>query len=206
MGLENIIHNLDDAHISEVMRVEAEAWPEELRASEEKFRSRLKIFPEGFFGIYVGSVLAGTLTSMRTNKQPTEDLKWAEVTGDGYIKNHEPNGRWLYVASLGISGRHAGQGLGKQLLAGGAFRLAKTSGCAGVFLQARPCDYDKYCKTNGELPIERYLKLRKADGSHIDKELRFYERAGFEIVKPVENGEEDKASRNYTVTMQYLVK
>ena len=205
MGLEIIITNLVDAHISEVLRVEAEAWPEELRASEEKFRSRLRIFPEGFFGACVNDILAGVLTSMRTSRMPEEKLTWNEITGNGYIKNHENNGDWLYVVSLGVSPKFSGRGVGNNLVAY-AIKFAKNLGCAGLFLQARPIGYDSHCKANGDVPIEKYLLMRSADGKHIDKELRFYERAGLQIVKPVENGEVDAASRNYTVSMQYLVK
>ncbi len=206
MELESIIiDNVPVAHVSEVIRVEKEAWPEELRAPEDKFRQRLEKFPHGFFGIYVNGVLAGTLTSMRTNKTPQEDLKWDEVTGNGYVSTHEANGAWLYVVSLGVSEKYSGKGLGASLI-GKATEFAKSLGCEGLFLQARPCEYDTYCKANGDLPIGEYLKLRRLDGQHIDKEIRFYEKSGLKIVKPVEDGEIDAASRNYTVTMQFLAK
>lgn len=198
---EILVRNISKDDLDDVLAVEEAAWPEELHANREKFESRLEMFPDGFFGIYVDGKLVGTLTSMLTNTEPSEELTWAELTDNGYIKNHEPKGKWLYIVSLAVS--KPGVGYGSQLLSR-AIGFSKERGCVGVYLQARPCEYDKYCSEKKEISIEEYLKITRKDGLSIDKEIRFYQNNGFIVVKPIENGEMDKESRNYTVTMILL--
>jgi len=61
------VRNVRREELDEVIRVEKEAWPAELRASKDKFESRINVFPEGFFGVYVNDKLVGVSTSISIN-------------------------------------------------------------------------------------------------------------------------------------------
>ena len=56
------VRNVTREELGEVIRVESEAWPKEIRAPKEKFKKRIEVFPQGFFAVYVDGVMAGIST------------------------------------------------------------------------------------------------------------------------------------------------
>src|SRR3989344_3067551 len=67
---------------------------------------------------------------------------------------------------------------------------------------SRIAGYDAYCREQGEIPIEGYIKLLRGNGELLDPELRFYTRNGLSLqsIKP-NYMEDDKESRNYGAIM-----
>jgi ribosomal protein S18 acetylase RimI-like enzyme len=192
------VRNIKADEMNEVVRVEREAWPEEIRAPRNKFKSRMETFPKGFLGIYVDGELAGVSTSQLI-KYPNEKLtSWEEITDNGFITNsHCRGGNALYVVSLGISGKYRGMGLGTQLL-NSQKDLTKYLELDSLVLGARVPEYNK--KKN--IKPEDYVVLKRDDQELFDSELRFYNRAGLEILRIVSNYmEDDPESLNYGVIM-----
>lgn len=197
---KNLSLDKKDIFIKEVLEVEKSAWPPELRASKEKFVSRLEMFPDGFFVAQINGKIKGVTTSQVTH-YPSSTKTWDEITDNGFIaKTHDPNKNALYVVSIGVAADTQRVGLGGMLLEAQK-NLAFHRNLKCLFLGARVPGYDKYCKEHGEISIEEYLRLKNKQNESIDPEVRFYERKGFGIVKIVANFEPDKESRNYGVIM-----
>ena len=194
------IRNAKSEDMSYVMQVEEEAWPEEIRATEEKFQSRFNVFPKGFFLAELEDKgVVGVSTSEIINYSSEEPpLSWEEITDNGYIKKtHTPEGNALYVVSLGVSPRGSGQGVGSQLVEAQK-NLVRELGLDYLVLGARAPQFHKY----PELGIEAYLAKKNDKGEPLDPEIRFYSRLGLEVVKPVLNYmDEDPESRDYGVVM-----
>lgn len=190
-----------DKFLKEVMDVERSAWLPELQASKEKFISRLEIFPKGFIVARVNGKIKGVTTSQITTYDPLEQKTWDEITDNGIIKRtHNPSGNALYVVSVAVSADTQGMGVGSKIVEEQK-NLARQLGLKLVFLGARIPGYNKYCKQNGEISVEEYLKLKNQNGESVDPEIRFYQRQGFHPSKIIQEFEPDIGSRNYGVVV-----
>ncbi|MEM4270623.1 MAG: GNAT family N-acetyltransferase [Candidatus Pacearchaeota archaeon] len=198
---KNISESEKDNFLEQVISVENNAWPPELRASKEKFASRLKVFPDGFFVVKVDGRIKGVTTSLITTYDPSITRTWDEITDNGvFKKSHNPSGNALYVASVGVSADAQGQGIGGKLVQS-QIELAKKLGLKYLYLGARIPGFDLYCRQNGDISPEEYLKIKNEKGDTYDPEIRFYERQGLHIAKIMPNFEPDTQSRNYGIVM-----
>lgn len=190
-----------DKFLNEVMDVERSAWRPELQASKEKFVSRLEVFPQGFIIARVDGKIKGVTTSQIATYDPLEKKTWDEITDNGMIKRtHNSSGNALYVVSVAISADTQGMGVGSRIVEEQK-KLAKQLGLKSVFLGARIPGYNKYCKQNGEIPVEEYLKIKNQDGESVDPEIRFYERQGLRPSKIIPEFEPDIDSKDYGVVV-----
>ena len=192
--------NKDD-FLDKVMEVERSAWPPELQASKPKFESRFNIFPEGFFVVRLEGKIKGVTTSQITAYDRFSNRTWDETTDNGMIeKTHNPHGNALYVVSVGVDINSQGMGVGSKLVQS-QIELAKAWGLKYLFLGARIPDYDVYCKQNGDVSVEDYLKIKNEKGDTLDPEIRFYQRQGLSPAKIIPNFEPDPQSRDFGVVM-----
>lgn len=199
MNQEVSVRNAEEKDIDSVISLENEIWPEGTRATREKFESRLNIFPRGFFLAYKSGKLIGVSTSeiiKYNSENPPES--WEAITDNGFIKNtHNPQGNALYVVSIGARSRSGG---GTALIQAQK-KLMEELSLRFLVLGARIPGYGEYYK-NSEVPIEKYVELRRKNGQSLDPELRFYARNGLGLVKIVPNYmEDDRESRNYGAIM-----
>lgn len=197
----NILSDQKEVFLNGVVEVEGSAWPPELQASREKFESRLEVFPQGFIVIKVDGKIKGVTTSEITTYDLSKDKTWDEITDNGMLKRtHNPGADSLYVSSVGVASDAQGMKIGGKLVAAQK-ALAEKLNLKRLFLGARIPGYDEYCKTNGEVSVEEYLKINNDKGEPVDPEIRFYQRQGLFPAKIVPNFEPDKGSRDYGVVM-----
>ena len=197
----NISDEDKEQFLNEVIEVEKNSWPPELQAPKEKFASRLNLFSEGFFVVRVDGKIKGVSTSQITTYDSSSIKTWDEITDNGTIKQtHSPSGDSLYVVSVGVAAESQGKGIGGMLVQS-QIDLAKKLGLKYLFLGARIPDYDDYCKQNGDVPVEDYLKIRNEREKTIDPEIRFYEKQGLHPAKIIPNFEPDVQSRDFGVVM-----
>lgn len=197
-----VIRNINERDLNDVVRLENAIWPEGTRATKDKFESRLRIFPQGFFLAYTNGELIGVSTSEIIKYDPLNPPKsWEGITDNGYIKKtHNNNGNALYVVSVGAKSRSGGG----SALVQAQKELAERLNLRFLVLGARIPGYDEYCKNNKEIYIEEYTTLKRDDGHHLDPELRFYTRNGLELKKIMPNYMGDDAeSRNYGAIMMW---
>lgn len=192
-----IIKNVTLSELSEVLRVEGEAWPAEIRAEQNKFASRLKIFPSGFIAAYENDHMVGISTSQIIN-YPSNITSWEEVTDKGFITNHDPSGNTLYIVSLGVSKFKQRQGIGTKLISQ-QIKLARNLGLKTIVLGARIPEYYSY----SNIPVNYYVGMTQTTGQPLDKEIRFYSRSGFKIERIVHDYMfNDPESLNYGIIMK----
>lgn len=195
------IRNARKADLDNVMGLENKVWPPGTRSSREKFENRLRRFPEGFFLAYDERNLIGVSTSQIIKYDGSTIESWERVTDCGFIRTHNPNGNALYVVSIGAISRSGG---GTALIQAQK-KLAKKLNLDFLVLGSRIPGYDSYCKDQVEMPIEKYVKLRREDGELLDPELRFYTRNGLSLREVKANYmEDDRESRNYGAIMFWV--
>ncbi|MCX6809968.1 MAG: hypothetical protein NTZ65_04475 [Candidatus Berkelbacteria bacterium] len=197
-----------------VMRTEEEAWPEEVRAPREKFESRMKVFPEGFFLGYEFGIIAGVSTSEISNFEPTDDVEsWEKITNNGFISpvhsedgtitgGHNKDGNSLYVVSLGVRAQYKGNRIGVALIEAQK-ELVKQKNLKYLFLGSRVPGFKKAKDDNPSLTIEQFVNQK--DGDNLaDPDIRFYTGRGLKIARIKENYmEDDPESGNYGVIMYW---
>lgn len=194
---------IKNAHIKDldlIVRLENSIWPEGTRATADKFKKRLEIFPKGFFLASKNGSLIGASTSEVIYYDPKNPPRsWEEITDRGYIeKTHNPQGNALYVVSVGAISRSGG---GSALLTAQK-ELVRNLNLRFLVLGARIPGYNDYCVNNKEINIEDYVKLKRKDNESLDPELRFYTRNGLSLHKIIPDYmEDDKESRNYGAIM-----
>lgn len=197
-----MIKNAREQDLAEITRLENEIWPEGTRATQDKFESRLKIFPEGFFLAYKNEELIGVSTSEIISYDASNPPKsWEHITSNGYIrKMHNPNGNAIYVVSIGAKSRSGG---GSALIQAQK-NLTEKLKLKFLVLGARIPGYNDYINQNKEIPIEEYVQLKREDNQLFDSELRFYTRNGLNLIKIMPNYmEDDKESRNFGAIMAW---
>ena len=142
--------------------------------------------------------LIGASTSQIINYDGSTITSWEEITDNGWIRNHNPNGNALYVVSIGSISRRGGG----SALVQAQKNLAKELNLSFLVLGSRIPGYDSYCREHGEINIGEYVKLLRDDGEPLDPELRFYTRNGLSLQEIRSNYmEDDKESRNYGAIM-----
>lgn len=200
MSQQITIRNAQETDLNQIIELEKSIWPEGIRASKEKFASRIKIFPEGFFLAYKNGQLVGVSTSEIISYQLGEIIdSWENITDNGFIKKtHQPGGNSLYVVSVGALSRSGGG----SALVQAQKELVKKLNLDCLVLGARIPGYNQYCQEHGNLDIDQYVQLKRKDQQPLDPELRFYTRNGLILAKIMPNYmEDDRESRNYGAIM-----
>ena len=191
------ISQLTESDLAEIDRVEKNTWPADWQAPKEKFAARISKFPQGVFGIFEDGKLVGVTTSMRISFDPNKidgyHKTWDEITGNGFITTHEPDGNILYVVSVGVQNESQGKGYGQQLVTK-QFELAKKLGCKYLMLGARLPKFRESLSGQGINPdslsttelrqkAQEYLDSKRDDGLKQEPEIRFYEKCGLKVLK-----------------------
>ena len=182
--------------MKEILRIEREAWPEGLRATEEMFRSRLKSFPEGFLCAVMDEEMQGfVVTEILDYDIRSSSLSWEQATDHGYIrKTHNPNGDTLYGVSLSVS-THAQKTVAVPLLEATGKLVIKYGLKQGVFGSRIP----RYHRYASKMPVEKYIKAKTRTGRLIDPELGIYQSVGLRPIRIIPDYIKDPESLNYGI-------
>jgi len=195
-----------------LVEIEKRAWStpgENIEASQEKLRRRISPHSGGQTAVLamVGKEPAGSQYAFRFNWD--EDIErlssWDEYTAEGWTdKVHVPGGHTGFLVGVGVIPEFRGKKFAHDLRWRGEYKIselliAKTldeqfslSWVRRVIANAR---IPGYC-TRPDLSVDDYCALRRADGKLYDPVLRFHERMGAEIIKPVPFSMEDAESLN----------
>ncbi|TFG34611.1 hypothetical protein EU527_02585 [Candidatus Thorarchaeota archaeon] len=184
--------------IPEIIRVEHETWPPGEAATEEMFRSRIEVFPQGVFVAEFNDGLVGVVAFQRIHYNIHKAIStWKEATDNGMIReSHIPNGETIFGIDLSAT-PSAPPKTGTKLLAE-VGRYAIYNNLKRGILGGRIPKYSEYAD---KMTPEEYLEAKNDKGEPLDPEVRFYKRAGLEIGKVIPNYFEDPDSKCYGVLL-----
>ncbi|MGD6844093.1 GNAT family N-acetyltransferase [Bacillus infantis] len=119
--LQAAVRNYLRKDFPELISIQAECFPppfpEELWWNREQLENHVSLFPEGALCIEIDGELAGSMTGLLVQFDPSSPSHtWEEVTDGGYIRNHDPNGNTLYIVDISIRPKYRKLGLGKLLM------------------------------------------------------------------------------------------
>ena len=200
--MEFSIRNAEVEDLDAIMQVEAH-WPKEQRSSEEKFRSRLEKFPQGFFLAEANGEVVAVSTSTLTNYDPADLASfrsWEKCTNDGYLYplNAVDEYNALFIVSNGIMKQARKKGIREEMIRA-HFSLAVHLGLQYIATGAMMPGYDAYCSEHGETEISDYAFMMK-NGCPIDPTLNKLSSLGLLLPDPrhiIEGYYMSPESRNY---------
>lgn len=198
-----VVRNYTEQDFDELIQIQAESFPppfpSELWWNREQLTNHVILFPEGAICVEVEGVLAGSMTGLLVTFDPAHpEHKWEEITDNGYIRNHEPEGDTLYIVDICIRPSHRKLGLG-QLMMQAMYELVVHLGLQRLLGGGRMPGYGRHAD---EWTPEEYVE-RVVTGEVKDPVITFLMRCGRTPVQVIANYLEDEESRNYATLMEW---
>jgi len=174
-------------------------FPEELWWNKEQLHEHVTRFPEGALCAIAGGRIIGSMTGLVVNMQQYgHNHNWSEVTDEGYIRNHDPQGDTLYVVDICVVPEYRKSGVGKWLMQS-MYETVVQLGLSSLLGGGRMPGYSQYAH---ELSAQQYLDKVIA-GQLKDPVITFLLRCGRVPVGIAEQYLEDEESCNYAAIMQW---
>ena len=201
--IKAIIRNYTVNDFDQLISVQKEAFPppfpEELLWNTEQLNNHVSLFPEGALCVEIEGRIAGSITGLVVQlANGDEDHSWAEITDNGYIRNHDPEGNTLYIVDICISPAYRKLGLGKWMMQA-MYETIVQLGLERLLGGGRMPGYHLH---SAEMSIDEYAK-KILQGELKDPVISFLLRCGRTPVKPVANYLEDEESLNYGMLMEW---
>jgi ribosomal protein S18 acetylase RimI-like enzyme len=198
-----IFRNYQKEDFDQLIQVQKEAFPppfpDELLWNTEQLTNHINLFPEGALCVEIEGRIAGSITGLLVQlDQGDEDHSWAEITDNGYIQNHNPDGNTLYIVDICISPAYRKLGLGRWMMQA-MYETVVQLGLERLLGGGRMPGYHLH---STKLSIEEYAE-KVLQGELKDPVVSFLLRCGRTPVKPVANYLEDEESLNYAMLMEW---
>jgi ribosomal protein S18 acetylase RimI-like enzyme len=197
------IRNYTEDDFDQLITVQKEAFPppfpEELLWNTEQLNNHITLFPEGALCVEIEGRIAGSITGLIVQlAKGDEDHSWAEMTDNGYIRNHDPEGNTLYIVDICISPAYRKLGLGKWMMQS-MYETVVQLGLDRLLGGGRMPGYQGH---SADMSIDQYAE-KVLKGELKDPVVSFLLRCGRTPVKPVANYLEDEESLNYGMLMEW---
>ncbi|BDH63622.1 putative N-acetyltransferase YkwB [Lysinibacillus sp. PLM2] len=198
-----IIRNYESKDFDELIDIQAESFPppfpSELWWNKEQLTNHVSLFPEGALCIEIDGKVVSSLTGVGVHFDPAyTNHTWAEMTDNGYITNHDPNGNTLYIVDISVRPAYRSYGLGKIMMQS-MYHVVIEKGFDRLLGGGRMPGYRKYADT---LTANEYVD-HVINGKVHDPVISFLLRCGRKPIAVVENYLEDEESLNYGVLMEW---
>lgn len=198
-----VIRNYKENDFTELITIQSEAFPppysSDLWWNREQLMNHIQIFPEGALCVEVNGELAGSVTGLKIHFDPESVAhSWAEVTADGYITTHRPDGNTLYIADVCVRPKYRKLGLGKELIQS-LYHVVVEQKLERLLGAGRMPGYSKVAHG---MTAEHYLK-NVVSGKESDPVITFLLRCGRMPLGIAANYLEDEESCNYAALMEW---
>lgn len=198
-----VVRNYSRTDFPELIAIQQESFPppfpSELWWSEEQLANHVALYPEGAICVEIDGELAGSITALLTDFDPAHpEHTWEEATDNGFIRNHKPDGKTLYVVDICIRPKFRSLKLG-HLLMQALYERTVQDGLERVLGGGRMPGYRRYAD---KLTAEQYAKS-VIEGKLKDPVISFLLRCGRTPVTVVPNYLEDDESRGYALLMEW---
>lgn len=138
----------------------------------------IRKFPEGQFVALIDGKVVGFALTMRTNRSPyAKPQRWLEAIGGLDIRNHDPEGQWLYGVEFAVDPDYRRAGIGGQLYAA-RFAMIERLNLRGFYAGGMLQGYRNYAS---QMSIEKYAEQVKT-GQIYDPTVSMQMKRGF---KPI---------------------
>lgn len=201
--LEVVVRNYQREDFTQLIEMQKESFPppfpSELWWNEEQLTNHITLFPQGALCVEIDGELAGSMTGLLVNFDPEHpEHTWEEITDNGYIRNHNPNGNTLYVVDICIRPKYRKLKLGKVLM-DSMYDVVVHLHIDRLLGGGRMPKYHLYAHRYSP---DEYIEKVVA-GELRDPVITFLLQCGRKPISIVENYLEDEESLNYGVLMEW---
>lgn len=195
-----IIRNMRKEDINDIIALQEVCFPGMDPWKRAHLESHLNIFPEGqFIAEYDGQII-GSCSSLIINFDEYDDRhSWADVTDNGYITNHNPDGYNLYGIEVMVHPAYRRMKIGHRLYEKRK-ELVRELNLKSIIIGGRIPNYHKYA---GEMSPREYVNEVSL---HIiyDPVLSFQLLNGFSLMRINPNYlPDDLQSNKYATLMEW---
>ncbi|ARK30205.1 GNAT family N-acetyltransferase [Halalkalibacter krulwichiae] len=198
-----IIRNYQENDFEQLIQIQKASFPppfpSDLWWNKEQLKNHITLFQEGALCVEVEGRLVGSMTGLIVSFDPANpEHTWEDITDNGYIRNHDPNGNTLYVVDICVHPDYRKLDLGKWLMQS-MYEVVVHKGLDRLLGGGRLPGYHKVAET---MSVEQYLHA-VIKGDLKDPVTTFLLRCGRTPLGIVTNYLEDKESRNYAALMEW---
>ncbi|WP_078428627.1 GNAT family N-acetyltransferase [Alkalihalobacterium alkalinitrilicum] len=198
-----VIRNYGKEDFDQLILIQKECFPppfpSELWWNEEQLTNHVTLFQQGALCVEINGQLAGSLTGLCVDFDPNNaDHTWEEITDNGYIRNHNPNGNTLYIVDISVRPKYRKLGLGKMLMQS-MYHVVIQEGLDRLLGGGRMPGYHK---VSDQMKPEQYISS-VTKGKIKDPVISFLMKCGRKPVHIVRGYLEDEESCNYGVLMEW---
>lgn len=104
------IKNATMRDLGQITAVEAECFPAAEAATEADFRARLRVYPNHFWLLFDGDILAGFVNGMVTDEPDLRDEMYENAA------LHQEEGRWQMIFGVNTVPQYRRQGCAERIL------------------------------------------------------------------------------------------
>ncbi len=199
---EIIVRNIREEDIEEVVKVANLSFGIPGVAFEAKhYRSHINIFPEGQFCVEYDGKIIGACSSIIINFEDYgEDHTIDQISGNGYIQNHNPHGKNLYGLDVVVHPDYRTLKIGRRLYEERR-KLCRKFNLKSILFGGRMPNYYKYAdKMTPEEYVDQVIKKKI-----YDPVIVFQTMNGFKFKKVLKNYlPHDEASLENATLMEWV--
>ena len=186
--------------IDEIIQLQSICFPGMEPWKREHLESHLEIFPEGQFCAELNGEIIGSCSSLIINFDEYDDRHtWSDITDDGYITNHNPDGYNLYGIEVMVHPKYRKMKVGYRLYEERK-ELARKLNLKSIIIGGRIPNYHKYADEMRPREYVEQVRLHKI----YDPVLSFQLLNEFTLMRINPNYlEDDLASQKYATLMEW---
>ncbi len=194
------IRQMERKDIDEIIRLQSICFPGMEPWKREHLESHLEIFPEGQFCAELNGEIIGSCSSLIINFDEYDDRHtWSDITDDGYITNHNPDGYNLYGIEVMVHPKYRKMKVGYRLYEERK-ELARRMNLKSIIIGGRIPNYHKYADEMRPREYVEQVRLHKI----YDPVLSFQLLNEFTLMRINPNYlEDDLASQKYATLMEW---
>ena len=154
-----IQRNATSDDFEEIIELSKVCFPDAAPWSIKMLKSQLNIFPEGMQIIVYEGRIVGSATSLIVSfDEYDEDHTWNEISDNGFITNHDPDGDTLYGIEVMVHPEYQGLKIGRRLYEMRR-ELCEMKNCSRIIIGGRLPNFHKYSDSS---PLQ-FLELLPLD-------------------------------------------
>ncbi|WLR51390.1 GNAT family N-acetyltransferase [Bacillus tianshenii] len=195
-----IIRNIKESDIDALLNLQKVCFPNMEPWERAHLHSHLNQFPEGQFCAEYDGQIIGSCSSLIVNFDEYDDKHtWDDITDEGYITNHDPEGYNLYGIEVMVHPEFRGMKIGRRLYEARK-ELAQRLNLKSIIIGGRIPNYHKHAH---EMTPREYVE--EVSRSNIyDPVLTFQLMNGFTLMR-INPGylPDDRQSQRYATLMEW---
>ncbi len=166
----------------------------------DQLKHHHRIFPEGQICVeYEGKIIGSSSSLIVDFDDYADQHTWSEITDNGYITNHDPEGYNLYGMEIMVHPEYRRMKIGHRIYEARK-QLAREFNLKSIIIGGRIPNYHKYAK---KMSVREYIEEVLAQNIY-DPVLTFQVKNGFNVIRILTNYlPGDRDSRTYAILAEW---